>query len=787
MVGETNPSPTMPLPPETAAADRDRGRVLIVCGDEGVSLAIHAALRDAPYEVLSVTDGTAALAGGAPADVDAVVLAHATPGVDAFDYLARRPTALRAVPVVVVAAPGDEAGAVRLLKLGVRDYLDRGQGGLASLPVALRHVLQEERLARAARAAEQRYRTLFEVAGDALFIHDRLGRFLDVNEAACRMLGLDRDALLGRRLRDVAGPREAPTGGAAAGGDRERDGLACLREGLQQLDAGEHAAFEATLVRADGQTVPVEFVSTLQEVGGQPLVFSSARDISERLRHEAALRRATADWEQTFHAITDPLAVTDAEGRIIRANRAMLSRLSAAPSELHGRSVQELIGPTEDDSPWQDGELREPRSWEAELPALGGHFQVTAFPRRDDDDGLRNVLFYCKDVTHERQLRARMLQTEKLSSLGQLVSGVAHELNNPLAAVQGLAELLLEDLEETGSGDLEDVRNILDQSQRASGIVRNLLQFSRRSHQKGETYDLNGAVRTAVALLRYRLSSREITLELDLDESVPALFGVIQHIEQVIVNLLLNAYEALSEHRTGGCIRLATRRAADDFVELMVEDDGPGVPPEHATRVFEPFFTTKEVGRGTGLGLSVSYGLIEEHGGDIHLDLDYREGARFVVRLPATKNAAEARAVPPAMVTDPAASHGEVLIVEDEPELAEAMREALVGRGVRAQAVTSAAAALRRLDGAGADLVVCAAGLSTEEGLPLHDVVAARYPALQNRIALTADASGQDDALAAAYPVLKKPFSTDRLYDWTIRNLRRARDQGFRDGAGHGR
>jgi PAS domain S-box-containing protein len=780
MVGPSSPAPVRKPEPAGAGAGVEHGRVLVVCGDDPLAAALAGVVSQAgaSWEVRRAAAVDPALASGATAPPDVVVIVHPTPGVDAFDFLERRPDALRGVPVVVVAERGDEAGAVRLLKLGVRDYLDRGQGGLASLPVALRHVLQEERLARAARATEQRYRTLFEVAGDALFIHDRGGHFLDVNAAACRMLGLAREDLLRRRLSEIAAPRDSGT-------ERPVDEVrAWLRDGLRRLDGAGRASFEASLARADGLPVPVEIVSTLQDVDGQPLVFSSARDISERLRNDAALRRATADWEQTFHAITDPLAVTDAAGRVIRANRAMLTRLGATLPELQDRSVYELVSPP-DGAAAGEGEMTEPRSWDAEMPALGGNYQVTAFPRRDED-GLRNILFYCKDVTHERQLRARMLQTEKLSSLGQLVSGVAHELNNPLAAVQGLAELLLEDLEETGSGDVEDVRNILDQSQRASGIVRNLLQFSRRSHQKGEVYDLNGAVRAAVALLRYRLSSREITLDLNLDDGVPSLFGVIQHIEQVIVNLLLNAYEALSEDHSGGRIRVATRLGPDGFVELVVEDDGPGVPPEHVTRVFEPFFTTKEVGRGTGLGLSVSYGLLEEHGGDIHVDPCYRDGARFVVRLPVTTaDAREDRAATgPA---DAGAGGGDVLVIEDEPELAEAMREALVARGVRAQALTSAAAALRRLDGTGTDLVVCAAGLTSNDGEPLHDLLLARFPALQGRLVLTTDASGHDDALAAAYPVLKKPFSTDRLYDWTIRHLRRARELGRRDGARHGR
>lgn len=781
MVGPTNGVPDDPTPPAppgghvASAGAGERGRVLVVADDPPTRRVFTAILKRVGYDVDAVSSVAAALAALARPRCDAVVVEHAPGALDAFAFLdARRPDA-EAVPVVVVTGEGDDAAAVRLLKRGVREYLVKSREVTEALPVAVRHVIHEEQLARRARAAEQRYRTLFEGSGDAIFIHDRDGRFLDVNESACRMLGYPREALLVRSFGEVTRPRDA-------GAERGADELDWMGDGLAQLDENGRLAFQARLVRADGGTVPVEVVSTVKTVSEQALVFSSARDISERLRHEAALARATAEWEQTFHAITDPLAVTDGEGRIVRANRAMLSRLGATILELHGRSALGLLCPLGGSLECPDQDLREPRSWESELPALGGHFQVTAFPRRDEDGALRNILFYCKDVTHERQLRARMLQTEKLSSLGQLVSGVAHELNNPLAAVQGLAELLLEDLEETGSGDADDVRNILEQSQRASGIVRNLLQFSRRSHQKGELFDLNAAVRAAATLLRYRLSSREIALVLELSESLPPLFGVIQHIEQVIVNLMLNAYEAIAEAGEGGRMRVETRLAADGFMELVVEDDGPGVAPENVNRLFEPFFTTKEVGRGTGLGLSVSYGLVQEHGGDIQLDAAYREGARFVVRLPVTS--AEGRGTVPAVLDDP--THGgtcHVLVVEDEPELAQAMQEALTSRGVRAAAVTSAAEALRRLREQSVALVVCAADLRTAGGKMFHDALTEELPELRDRVALTVAGGEGGAAPATAFPVLKKPFSTERLYDWTIRNLRQIKDQ---DGAKHG-
>ncbi len=227
--------------------------------------------------------------------------------------------------------------------------------------------------------------------------------------------------------------------------------------------------------------------------------------------------------------------------------------------------------------------------------------------------------------------QARLVQSEKLAALGELVAGVAHELNNPLTSVLGYAQLL-----EAGELEGEDARRaleiILQEADRARRIVQNLLTFARqRAHERGPV-DVNAAIEQTVALRRYELERAGITFVLDLAADLPVVEGDLFQLQQVFLNLINNAAQAMAGG--GGRIEIRTARVGDR-VRIEVADTGPGIPPEHLHRIFDPFFTTKEVGQGTGLGLSISYGIVRDHGGEIYAENRPEGGARFTIELPA--------------------------------------------------------------------------------------------------------------------------------------------------------
>jgi signal transduction histidine kinase len=253
--------------------------------------------------------------------------------------------------------------------------------------------------------------------------------------------------------------------------------------------------------------------------------------------------------------------------------------------------------------------------------------RIHAVPLRAESGALLASVVVAHDLTAEQlrdDLHRQLAQAEKLAAVGRLAAGVAHELNNPLGNVLLYAKLLLED-GEPGEVREANTRRIVDNAVRCKGIVRSLLDYARPGRVEPEPMDVNAVARAAVASVAGHLEARTVTCALHLAPALPAVLGDARQIQQVVVNLLQNAIDAVEP---GGRVGVSTRPAdAGDGVVLTVDDDGPGVAPEVASRVFEPFYTTKE--RGTGLGLSICYGIVEGHRGRIWV-----EGSTFSVLLP---------------------------------------------------------------------------------------------------------------------------------------------------------
>jgi len=343
-----------------------------------------------------------------------------------------------------------------------------------------------------------------------------------------------------------------------------------------------------------------------------------------------------------------------------------------------------------------------------------------------------------------RELQQQLLQAEKLAALGQTISGVAHELNNPLATILTTAERLSR--QDVDPATRRSVETILGEAERAAKIVRQLLAFARKRHSTRTMVDLNQVARDTLALRLHEQRLANITVIDALAAGLPPIFGDAHQLQQVVLNLVINAEQAMrSSHGHGTLIVRSWQAPAQDAVVLEVSDDGPGVPDEVMPRIFDPFFTTKSAGQGTGLGLTVAYAIVQEHGGRIEADSTPGCGAAFRLWLPTTGAVQATSPAPRATGFEDVGGGAAVLVVEDEAPLAAAVADALRDAGFDAVTANDGADALDRVAERTFDLVVCDLRMPRMDGPAFHRAIAARSPALARRVIfVTGDVAGTE-------------------------------------------
>ena len=494
--------------------------------------------------------------------------------------------------------------------------------------------------------------------------------------------------------------------------------------------------------------------------------------------HVDNLRQAESRFRTLFRAAPDAILTVLPTGEVTEANDSAHVLTGIEPDALKGRKFAELVA--------GEDRLAVMRALEGALKGIMARLEV----RLKREGGLRlaalaitglpgaeppTVLIVARDITGERELRARLLETERLAAVGELVAGVAHEVNNPLGSISAFAQLLLKDATLVGE-HRESIEVIRSETQRASQVVRDLLAFARRAPAELGAVELNELVERSLRLRGFQLTSARVQLVSELDPALPAIEGDARQLQQVLLNLVTNAIQAMAL-RGGGTLTVRTRADAGN-VRVEVSDTGPGVPAHARPHIFEPFFTTKPEGEGTGLGLSVSYGIVAAHDGEIRLaDTPPGTGATFVITLPTGEGVASRRPsgeVAVVAARSPLAGR-RLLVVDDEPALRAGLEAFGRMRGIEVFAAASGPVALAAANAQPFDAVVCDLRMPGMDGVAFHEELRRSHPTLADRtVFVTGDVVDISQRLgpASRQPTVAKPFTFERLEEVLIAVVR---------------
>ncbi|HYL09101.1 MAG TPA: PAS domain S-box protein [Candidatus Acidoferrales bacterium] len=671
--------------------------------------------------------------------------------------------------------------------------------------------------------AEEKYRKLVENLQEGVFVSTPNGRLLDFNDAFVKMFGYEsREELLSVDI---------PTAFYVNPSDRER-----MQRLIQEHGALED--FEVQLRRKDGEILTVlESSIATRDISGAVTAYQGfLLDITERKRAEQEVRRRNRELmvlNSIGQTLSQPLELPDLLSRSLRQitelfgldvasiyllnEKTCVIRRAAAfghrseymrhfpQTEIHRDLINHVRAVHASVLPFLSLPLpqvfRDVHEKEGLQVAyvvvlwskdrILGCLAVGSRTRREFTPADLNLLGSTgtqfaaaieKSLLYEearqaydnlRRAQEQLVQSEKMAAVGQLISGVAHELNNPLTAILGYSQLLAssDGMSQTG---VEYVEKLHKQAQRTHRIVQNLLSFSRQQKPERLTIDLNRVLEDTLGLRDYDLRVNNIQVHRDLAPNLPPTAADPHQLQQVFLNILNNAVDAILDKDKRGDIWV---RSSVEERQILVEftDSGPGV--QDPSRVFDPFYTTKPVGKGTGLGLSICYGIISEHGGSIRVQNSPPRGAAFSVTLPVQSATETAGPNPPELPQRAAA--GRVLVVDDEEAVLELEREILESQGFSVRMARSGREAQQILSCEGVDLVVTDLKMPGEiTGKELYDWISRQHPDLAGRVVFTMSDARSDEVKASlegkGCQVIQKPFDLESFSRAIYRGLRRA-------------
>jgi len=471
--------------------------------------------------------------------------------------------------------------------------------------------------------SEDKYRGLFENANDGIIIlRNSPWQIADVNREVEQLTGYKKGELLQKDAVDLIAPRD------------KQEALSFFEAVIKE---GEGRTEALSLARKDGGSSEVDLSIKRIDLGDESFFQVIFRDLSDQRKLEKKIRESKRNLEAIFDSIRDQLSIRAPDYQIQRVNRAVIEKYHTTFEELIGRKCYEAYYqrdlPCEKCPVTVTLETKQPASVVQKNPTIDSTLHIFSYPILDDKGDLLSVIEYSRDVTEEQRLHEQLIQSEKLAGIGILASGVAHEINNPLTGIIGMAEASLE--EEDISTIKSYLTDILNCGQRISEIVKGLRSYCRVAKQEEQNpIDMNEVLEESLKMVRLavKTSSVEVVKKFQPIDKVVANLGEIQ---QVFTNLITNAFQVMDGK--GGILTLCTRSLRDS-VEVKVSDNGMGIPQKHLSQIFDPFFTTKKTGEGTGLGLNIVYRIVTKYGGTIDVESKEGSGTTFTLRFPTRRD-----------------------------------------------------------------------------------------------------------------------------------------------------
>jgi PAS domain S-box-containing protein len=625
-------------------------------------------------------------------------------------------------------------------------------------------ITERKKAEEALRESELRYRLLAENANDIIFTTDLSLKPTYFSPSVTRLRGYTTREAMSQTPAQVLTPASLKVVNDALNEEIEIEA-----KGGKKFRHTRTLQLEMTC--KDGSTVWTETTfSSLRDKDMTPVGFLGiTRDISERRRNEDALKESEERFRTLFESSKDAILVVTVSGDIVAINSAGLDLFGYAEHEIGSINTASFYPDPEERACFRekierDGYLKDYEIIYRKKDGTLLDCLETATAIRDERGAIVGYQGTIRDISEHRKMEKRLMQAEKLSSLGGMISGVAHELNNPLTSIIGNAQLLMR--KEIPLDFRNKLEIIQRESIRCTKIVGGLLSFAREHRPERRMIDINTVVAESLLLREYDLRVNNIRVVTDLVENIPQTSADPYQLQQVFVNLINNSHDALAE-KGGGTLSIRSF-SKDGSIYIVFADDGPGISPDDLNRVFDPFFTTRDIGKGTGLGLSIAYGIINEHGGTIDAESRRGKGSTFTVRIPVVE-----QYEPPITnsgVISPAAAPKKrrILVVEDEEPLRKILIESLTEEGYGVKGVPNGQEAIGLLKIVRFDCIISDLKMPGIGGKQLYEFIRKHTPDLSGRVLfMTGDVLGKDTQRFlrdTGNPYIEKPFELSQLF-----------------------